>query len=151
MRLPTRIFSIAAVKRAFGDLQQVLRLRRDLPDPGRESRVRHKAFEDRPAIDGDDIAFAQNALLAGDAVHQFLIDTGADRGRIRRLAVVLEGRITSVFLQHFLSSRVEVCRRNAGLYQGSDGRQDLGIDAPRLAHDLQFVGAFDDGSDDQNS
>ena len=85
-------------------------MRGDLPYSGRKSRVSYEAFRQRSAICGNDIALSQNALLVRDPVHQLFIDARANRSREGWLAIAFERRITSVFLQHFLSSRVEVGR-----------------------------------------
>ena len=97
-------------QRAFCDFHQALRLRGNLPHRKRHCRVSDKTFEHRSAIHGDDVTFAENPLLARDSMHQFFIDAATNRSRIRRLAVAFERRITTVFLQHFLSSRVEIGR-----------------------------------------
>ena len=61
------------------------------PTPSGERRISYKSFIHRSAIHGDDISFFQLAV-AGYTVNQFLVDTGADAGRVRiRSGIILEG------------------------------------------------------------
>src|SRR5687767_5486852 len=73
---------------------------------------------------------------------KFLIDAGSDRRWERWVTISLERRYTSVFLKHFLSSRVEVGSGNTGFDTFFDSRQHTGVDTASLTHDLQLSRIF---------
>jgi hypothetical protein len=102
----------AGIKRLLRNIQQFLRLRRYFANARSEGRVSHPSIEHGPTIYGHDVSGFQLPVLARNTMHQFLIDAYGDGARKWRVAIAFERRYTSVFLQHFLSSRVEVSSRN---------------------------------------
>ena len=69
----------ALPERGFAHLEQPGQLGGDLPHADGEGRVPVPAVDDGAAVDGDDVALAQHDVRAGDAVHDDLVDRGADR------------------------------------------------------------------------
>src|SRR3990170_4905395 len=68
----------AAPHRLLADPQQLSDLAGHLTHGDGARRVAAPSVQDRPAVDGDDVAVLQGAR-AGDAVHDLVVDRGADR------------------------------------------------------------------------
>ena len=96
----------AGAQRRLGDLEQPLRLVGDLPDAGGEGGVAVVALDDRPAVDGDDVALVE-PVRAGDAVDDHVVRRGADHGRERRVAVAEEVRPGAAAVEHVAADPVE--------------------------------------------
>ena len=94
------------------------------------------ALDDRARVDAEDIAFPETPL-AGDAVHDLLVDAGADHTRERRKdrdAIALEVRGGAVALQDLGRDAVELAGRHAGPHGRAAGGEHLGHDAAGFAH-----------------
>src|SRR5581483_877738 len=92
-------------------VNKLLRLGRALPDDDRDRGVGDEPLVRAAEVEADDIAFLQHAL-AGDAVHDLLVDGDADRGRI---AVVPEERRLDTLLRELLAhDLVELLYDEAG-------------------------------------
>src|SRR5262249_46306848 len=111
---------------------------RDLPDSCSQRGISHHPFEDRAAINRDDVSSFELTFLARNAMDKFLIDADCNRSRKGWMTIALEWRYTSMFPQHFLSSRVEVGRGNTWLQKSFGRRQDGCVNSPGFPHDLQL-------------
>src|SRR5580704_3032808 len=63
----------ALPQRGLAGLEQLGQLRADLPHPDGDRGVAVPAVHDRAAVDGDDVAVAQDRVRARDAVHDDLV------------------------------------------------------------------------------
>src|SRR6202044_3328682 len=88
----------------------------DRPDADRAGRVAVPAVEDRAAVDRDQVPGLELGAVPGDAVHDLVVDGGADRRRITVIA--LEGRDGAGLADFPLGDRVE--------FRGGDARLDRG-------------------------
>src|SRR5690606_13909830 len=103
---------------------------------GGEGGVAVVAVDDRPAVDRDDVALIQPAVV-GDAVHDDLVDAGADH---RRVAVVAEEvRPGAPAGEHLPTDGVELQQGRAGPDGGGDALVHLGHDPAGAAHRADLV------------
>ena len=98
------------LERGAADVEQPLRVGRDLADRERPRRVGDEAVERDADVDGEDVALAE-LVRAGDAVHDHRVRRHADRRRVA--AVALEGRTAAVRADVVLGERVELAGRDA--------------------------------------
>src|SRR5690606_34959975 len=107
-----------------------------LADRGGEGGVAVVAVDDRPAVDRDDVALLEAAVV-GDAVHHDLVDAGADH---RREAVVAEEVGPGAPAGEDLpADGVELQQRGTGAGGGGDALVHLGHDPAGAAHRADLV------------
>jgi hypothetical protein len=98
------------------------------------------AVQDRAAVQRDQVALGEHLLGRRDAVHDLLVDRGADR---RREAVVaLERRDRAGVADDLLGDRVQVGRGDAGGDRVPHRVQRGGDDQAGAAHQLDLLGVF---------
>src|SRR3954454_7852148 len=122
-------------------IDEDLRLRRDLADRHRNRAVAHEALQDRAEVETDDVSLLQLGPV-GDAVHDDVIDGGADHRGIGREAhrrVALEGRLRAAFGQLLFRHRVELRRRHARPDDAAQDLEDLEDYAVGPVHDRELV------------
>ena len=98
----------AGPHRLVADPDQVEQLRGDLSDRDRDRRVAVPAIHDRPAVDRDDVALAQDLLLVRDPVYDLLVDGGADAGREALIALERRDAPSPRIARSAISSRSRV-------------------------------------------
>ena len=76
-------------ERGLGDFEELCGFGRDLADGVGDGGVGVEAVDDDAAVDGEDVAFFEDALGVGDAVDDLVVDRGAEGGGIA--VVALEG------------------------------------------------------------
>jgi hypothetical protein len=121
---------------AIGHVDQLLCRTVDRADPHRERSVAVPTGDDGTTVDRQDVALFEHSLV-GDAVHQFLVDGGADGGRISVVAEEVRGGAAAG--EHIPSDSIELQRGHAGSSGRTDGLMHLGDDAARSAHVPQIL------------
>ena len=91
----------------FCDFDQLCCQRGDFPNASCKSRVTYESLQNRPTVHRNYIAFLEFATIR-DTVNQLLVNTYANGGREWGGTIVSKRRISTMFLQNILSSRVEV-------------------------------------------
>src|SRR5437763_1608309 len=81
------------------------------------------AGDDDAAVDGENVAFVEDAFGAGDAVDDLVVDRGAESGGIA--VVTLEGGDGAEFGDFFHGDLLEIHRGGAGDNVGRDRVVDL--------------------------
>ena len=121
---------------------QLLRQWADFAHTDGEGRITHVALVHRTAVHGDDVALLQLAL-ARDAMHQLLVNAGADAGWVGvRPGVVLEGRINPITALHRFGNFVQLTRGYPRGNRFPHCFKRFGINASCLAHDRDLRRAF---------
>jgi hypothetical protein len=113
----------------------------DRADRHRHGRVAVVSVDDRPAVDGEDVALFQGRVVR-DAVHDDVVDRQAQRRRVRRGreagVVVQEGRLGAVLLDARRADRLQLGQGDARLDRFGHPPQRHADDVPRLAHEVQL-------------
>ncbi len=112
----------------------------DLPDRDGGGRVAVPALDDGTAVDGDDVTLGEHPL-PGDAVHDLVVDRGADRPR--EAVVALEGRHGTAGADVVLGDRVELGGADAGADRGAQQLQGLPHDQAGATHQPDLVAVLD--------
>ena len=104
----------------------------DRPDADGAGGVTVPAIQDRAAVDRDQVSGREPGLGAGDAVHDLVVDRGADRRRVP--VVPLERGDGTGRADLPLGDRVQVLGGDAGLDRGRQHVQRVRHHQARLAH-----------------
>ena len=102
----------------------------DLADRDGDRGVAVPAVDDRAAVDRDHVAVGEHAD-AGDAVHDLVVDRGADGAGERRVAVALERRDAAVRADVVLGERVELAGGDTRPHRGAQQLEGLARPAGR--------------------
>ena len=124
----------------LGDAHQALGRFGNRSDRERNRRVRDVAFERRPDIDREQLALAQNAR-ARDAVHDLIIDRGANRVFV---AVVADERGNAAKrADRVLGEAIDIARRHAGFDGRHEHLEGFRGDLAAAAHHFDLARRFD--------
>ena len=125
----------------FGDFEEPSGLRRDLSDGIGDGGIGVVAIDDDATVDGEDVAFFEDALGVGDSVDDLVVDRGAEGSGIA--VVALEGRDGAQFGDLCDGDLFEVHRRGAGNDMGRDGVMDLAEGLAGDPHLFDLLRRFD--------
>ena len=141
-RLPTRACSMPAPSASLADVEQPLRLGRDLAHRQRHGAVGDEPVERDAEIERDQVALAR-AILVGDPVHDHRVRRDAERGR--EALVALGGRVAALRRDVLVGDAVELPHLDPGLEMLGDERERLGEERARTRHPLDLgLGLADD-------
>ncbi len=121
--------------RSFGGLGA------DLADGVGNGGVGVEAVDDDAAVDGEDVAFGEDALGVGDAVDDLVVDRGAEG--CGEAVIALECGDGAQFGDLFDGDLLEVHRRGARDDVGRDGVVDLAEGLAGDPHLLDLLRRFD--------
>jgi len=122
-------------ERLAADVEQPLRIRRDLADRHRHSAVGHEPVESDAEIERDQIAFP-GAVPVGDPVHDHRVRRDAESGR--KALVALRGGVAAFRLDVLVGDTVELAHLDAGLEVLRHHRERLREERPRAGHALDL-------------
>src|ERR1051326_970928 len=123
----------AAVQRVSRDRQQLLDFRlQPVADRHRHCRIAVEAVEHHAAVDGNNVSRVQLALLRRDAVHDLVIDRGAQAAGI--VVIPLESRLGPELADLLLGRALQIHRGDPGPNQGRGCIQHLPYDPAGAAH-----------------
>ena len=128
----------AGLEGRFGDVDQALRLGIDRAHPGREGGITVPAFDDRSAVDGDEVALLE-PVGTGDPVHDHVVRRRTDHSRERRVAVAEEVRPCAPAVDDLPADPVELERGDARPDRLADAGVHLRHHPPGPAHLGQVV------------
>ena len=125
----------------LGDFEELCGLGGDLADGVGDGGVGVVAVDDDAAVDGEDVAFVEDALGVGHAVDDLVVDRGAEGGGIA--VVALEGGDGAEFGDLFDGDLLEIHGGGAGNDVGRDRVVDLAKGLAGDAHLFDLVRRFD--------
>src|SRR5579885_71218 len=129
------------LERRPADVEETLRLLRDLADPEGRGRVGDQPVLRDADVEGDDVALLR-PVLAGDAVDDHVVRGDADRGRVALVA--LRGRHAAVVVDVLLGDPVELGHRDPRLEPLLEQRERARDHGPGRRHPLDLARALAD-------
>src|SRR5581483_4205619 len=131
----------AAPERLFGNLDELLRRRRDLAGAHGQGRIADEALVGAAEVQADDVALLDHAL-AGYAMHDLVVYGDADGSRIA--LITEEGRDDAAPLELLAHQLIQLQLADTGADVFGQQLQHLGIDATGVAHDGHLLLSLED-------